>query len=204
MRTTNYQIETHRNLTYKILEHQYDNPTECYDLLGTVNVFSRRYSIGHEHDYDTKSDLLLCLAINYNDSVEEIENDEERINRIDGIIEENYVILDLYLYDHSGQSISTSPYSCIWDSGHAGYVYADFDKIKKWFKVDEITEEIKQRAIEVIEGEIKELDRWVRGDTYFEGAIRHNDEWVDWVGCYDTYEDAEQAAKDYVKHNSVI
>ena len=35
-----------------------------------------------------------------------------------------YVILPLYLYDHSGITMSTGPFSCPWDSGQVGWIYA--------------------------------------------------------------------------------
>jgi hypothetical protein len=40
------------------------------------------------------------------------------------------VILPLYLYDHGGITISCSPFSCPWDSGQVGWIYADYDMIK--------------------------------------------------------------------------
>lgn len=42
-----------------------------------------------------------------------------------------YVILPLYLYDHSGITISTGPFSCPWDSGQVGWIYAPKDTFRK-------------------------------------------------------------------------
>ncbi len=43
-----------------------------------------------------------------------------------GIVEDlgKYVILPLYLYDHGGITMRTNPFSCPWDSGQVGWIYA--------------------------------------------------------------------------------
>lgn len=44
--------------------------------------------------------------------------------------EKLHIAKPLYLYDHSGITISTSPFSCRWDSGQVGYVFltqSDFE-----------------------------------------------------------------------------
>jgi len=47
-----------------------------------------------------------------------------------GIVEDlgKHVILPLYLYDHSGITMSTSVFSCPWDSGQVGWIYASKQK----------------------------------------------------------------------------
>ena len=42
---------------------------------------------------------------------------------------DKYVILPLYLYDHSGITMSTSVFSCPWDSGQVGWIYAEKKKL---------------------------------------------------------------------------
>lgn len=41
---------------------------------------------------------------------------------------DKYVILPLFLYDHSGITMSTSVFSCPWDSGQVGWIYASKQK----------------------------------------------------------------------------
>lgn len=38
------------------------------------------------------------------------------------------IVRPLYLYNHSGLSISMSPFSCPWDSGQVGWIYCSFEK----------------------------------------------------------------------------
>ena len=48
-----------------------------------------------------------------------------------GIVEalDKYVILPLYLYDHGGITMSTGAFSCPWDSGRVGWIYAEKKKL---------------------------------------------------------------------------
>ncbi len=41
---------------------------------------------------------------------------------------DKHVILPLYLYDHGGITMSTGPFSCRWDSGQVGWIYAEKKK----------------------------------------------------------------------------
>ena len=48
------------------------------------------------------------------------------VEQMDGM-----VILPLYLYDHSGITMNTCGFSCPWDSGQVGWIYADKAMIDK-------------------------------------------------------------------------
>ncbi len=83
-----------------------------------------------------------------------------------GIILKGAVILPLYLYDHSGITISTSSFNDPWDSGQVGWIYVLNDAIKKEFCVAEITDEIRQKAIDILKNEVETYDTYLRGDVY--------------------------------------
>ena len=44
---------------------------------------------------------------------------------------QKHVALNLFLYDHSGLSISSGPFSCRWDSGWFGIVAVSVEQVKK-------------------------------------------------------------------------
>ena len=50
---------------------------------------------------------------------------------IQATLNEHYVILPLYLFDHSGISISTGSFHDPWDSGQVGFIYASKEKAKE-------------------------------------------------------------------------
>lgn len=67
--------------------------------------------------------------------------------------------LRVYGYSHSGERVSTSPFSCPWDSGHLGYIYATKEDMKEW-GVD------KAAALKQLQSAIEEWDCYLRGDVY--------------------------------------
>ena len=74
------------------------------------------------------------------------------------------VILPLYLYDHSGITMNTSGFSCPWDSGQVGWIYADYNMIKKEY--GEVTPETLERAKALLESEVEEYDYYLTGQCY--------------------------------------
>lgn len=79
------------------------------------------------------------------------------------VIERYYYILPLFLYDHSGLTISTGRFSCPWDSGQVGYIYVKRDVADKEIGGDGTPE---QNAYRYLESEVKEYDCLLTGDVY--------------------------------------
>ena len=118
-----------------------ESPRE-WDNLGTMVCFHRNYNLGDEHDY--------CSG-NY-DGWDEMK--EEIIKQ-----ENVHTILPLYLYDHSGITMSTSPFHCPWDSGQVGWIFVSKDKVKN--------EGIDESKIEsILKGEVETYDQYLTGDVY--------------------------------------
>ena len=106
--------------------------------------FSNRYILGDKHNY--KQD-------DYN-SWQELKEDIIRK-------EYPYVILPLYLYDHSGITISTRPFSCEWDSGQVGFIYTTKEILKEngidnILNLDEIKDLLREETLD--------YDSYLRGD----------------------------------------
>lgn len=118
-----------------------ESPRE-WDNLGTMVCFHKRYDLGDDNSY---------CSNNY-DGWEEMKED---------IIEKENVhtILPLYLYDHSGITMSTSPFSCNWDSGQVGWIFVSKDKVKR--------ESLDETKIEeYLKGEVEVYDQYLTGDVY--------------------------------------
>lgn len=89
------------------------------------------------------------------------------INALKELADRKNVILPLYLYDHSGITISCShsyPYNDRWDAGQVGWVYADFDKIKGEYGV--VNKETVEKAKQLLISETKTYDDYLRGECY--------------------------------------
>lgn len=109
---------------------------------------------------------------------------------------ENMVILPLYLYDHSGITMNTSGFSCPWDSGQVGWIYADEEAIKKEY--GEVTPETIKQAETVLQDEVKSYDYYLTGQCYgfqlFEGEEEIDSCW----GFLGEIRDVQDAVKDYL------
>ena len=118
-----------------------ESPRE-WDNLGTMVCFHGRYNLGDKTDYRTED----------YDSWEELKN---------GIIENEgeCIMLPLYLYDHSGITISTGSFSCQWDSGQVGFIFVSKHKIKKE-GIDET------KVVDYLNGEVETYDQYIRGDVF--------------------------------------
>ena len=116
-----------------------------WDNLGTLLIWHRRYRMGDENPYETPADFR--EEINYN----------------------NAIILPVYMYDHSGVSLSTSnnyPFSDPWDAGQAGYIYVTKDKIRKEYNVKRISKQLIQKVIGYMNEEIKTFNEYLSGSVY--------------------------------------
>ena len=107
-----------------------------------------------------------------------------------------FVILPLYLYDHSGITMSTGRFSCPWDSSQVGWIYADAEAIKKEY--GELTPENIERALQVLEGEVEAYDYYLTGQCYgfqlFEGDTEIDSCW----GFLGDIRDMQNEVKEYL------
>lgn len=79
---------------------------------------------------------------------------------IDNAFDAGYVSLPLYLYDHSGITMSTSRFSCGWDSGCVGVIVCDEETIQREFAGD------RDKALKALEAEVAVYDQYLTGDVW--------------------------------------
>jgi len=107
-------------------------------------------------------------------------------------IGENLCILPLYLYDHSGITMSTTSFSCGWDSGQVGYIYLTKEKWDKEVDRDFVQEE----CAKYLTAEVETYDQYLTGQVYGKLLHRVDDEdfeisrdikLLESTGLYDLY-----------------
>jgi len=153
--------------TLEVFQDEHTNSPREDDNLTKMICFHRRYNLGDKHDYKHQ---------NYSGWAEM----EKAI-----IKNENpAVILPLYLYDHSGITISTSPFSCHWDSGQIGFVLISKDKLKDNYGVKRITKQIKKDAERILQAEVEIYDNYLRGEVYGFTLLDENGEIEDSCSGY--------------------
>lgn len=144
------EIIKNDNKRVEIFYDEYLDSPRDWDNLGIMICFHQKYNLGDKHSYD---------STDYNgwDDIEKaITRDENAA-----------VILPLYLYDHSGITIKTTPFSCRWDSGQIGFIYTSKKNVRKEFEVKHITTKIREKVKEILLGEVKTYDQYLNGDVYY-------------------------------------
>jgi len=87
-------------------------------------------------------------------------------------VPEGSVELPLFLFDHSGYTISTDSSqfraadSHGWDWGQLGFIYCTPDKIRSEYSCQEITPEIVEKVKEALRGEVKDYNSYLQGSIW--------------------------------------
>ena len=140
-RIGNYLIEI-------IQDNDPQSPRE-WDNLGKMICFHGRYDLGDKHDYQSND---------YSGWSEQRKDIEKKENVC--------VMLPLYLYDHSGITMSTSPFGCRFDSRCVGFIYVTKEQVRKEYGVKRINKKLIEKVTKVLEGEVKTYDQYLTGDVY--------------------------------------
>lgn len=139
---------THANKRVKVyFDPDPPNPRKEWNN-GTIMVhWHRRYDLGDKQ-------VEPCTA-------EELK--EEYAERGDPVL----AIQPLYLYDHSGLSVSTGGFSCSFDSGQVGWVFITRSKAEEMGWIDELQKEQPPTFWEErIKGEVKSYDDYLTGQVF--------------------------------------
>jgi hypothetical protein len=123
-----------------------ESPRE-WENRGIMVCWHRNYDLGDEQPKMKSNDWAISLA-DLDDGTD--------MDKVWKVLHNKYVILPLYLYDHSGITISTAPFHCPWDSGQVGWIYCERGKEGK--SDEDLTK--------YLEGEVEIYDQYLRGDVY--------------------------------------
>jgi hypothetical protein len=161
-----------KNYKLEVVEDMHPYNPRKDDNITKLICFHNRYNLGDEHSYKHS---------NYN-NWEELEADI--------IKQENAAIIyPLYLYDHSGITISTSPFGDRWDSGQVGFVYVSKQTIYKEYNCKRITKAIRLKAESLLQAEVKTYDKYIMGEAWGFRITDENESEVD--SCWGYYEKHE-------------
>jgi hypothetical protein len=176
--------------TLRIVQSTDSDSPRDWDNLGTIAYKHRNYILGEE----TISDPVDWLCEKLDISEESLDRLAAKKNipvysnamrqELESRFFKKYIALSVFLYDHSGITISCSPFSCPWDSGQVGYIYVTKDKVKQEYKTKIISKHLRKRILTYLEGEIETFDQYLRGDVYG-FIIEENEEHVD--SCWGFY-----------------
>ena len=106
------------------------------------------------------------------------------------------MILPLYLYDHSGITMNTCGFSCPWDSGQVGWIYADKAMIEQ--EHGKITPEILEKVRQTLEAEVKEYDYYLTNQCYGFQLFKEDVEVDSCWGFLGEIRDVQDAVKEHL------
>lgn len=219
---------------YELIQDQDPvNPRDC-DNLGTMVCWHRRYILGDEQpnespeewirnmsglDYDqldaAKERFFSLLAKKsppqtLSDEIALWDSADELLSeKCKNLFDKKYISLPLYLYDHSGITMSCAAFSCPWDSGQVGIIYVSKERLRQEYSSKLITPKIRDKALSVLRAEVEEYDRFLVGDCWGYEIYEMDDDpdmiaagYEDGGYCVDSccgfvgYDRAEQAAQE--------
>jgi hypothetical protein len=162
-----YEEEKVGKYTVKVIQDEDPlNPRKDFDQAAHMICFHRRYNLGDKHNMD----------------VEEL---EELCKRKD------VYSLPLYLYDHSGITMSTGPFSCRWDSGQVGRIYITREEYLKCWGGKRVN---KKKVYEHLRAEVEEYDQYLTGEVYGYHIEDETGECID--SCYGFFGDSKYALEE--------
>jgi hypothetical protein len=153
-----------------------DSPRD-WDNLGVMYCWHKRYNLGdwEQNDYSSPADLEVELT-------------------------DADIVLPLYLYDHSGITMSTSngeyPFCDRWDSGQVGYIVAWAADVRKEYSVKRISKQLRAKVIAILRQEVKTYDQYLTGDIYGYCIFEPLNPTAEDAGEYDDDSDFERDDED--------
>ena len=166
----NQPVETfeHAGLHVEIHHDEDCSSPRENDNVAKLVCWHRNYNLGDEQPKEDAATYRARLAAELDPTLDDTGEDGDE--RIAAVLEDKLTTLPLYLYDHSGITMSTGPFSCPWDSGQVGFAYISLADLAKCDVLDpapkEWTDTLRARAREIILQEVKEYDAFIRGECY--------------------------------------
>jgi len=166
--------------TYETIEYRgfninvyYDedarNPRQEVDHLGKMICFHKRYDLGDKHDYRNIDEAIFKILWHelgaYTETMDiDYQQETDFVDKYWPKFEKLAIILPLYLYDHSGITMSTRSFSCPWDSGQVGFIYVSRANARKEY--GRLTKKNLARIRSYLIGEVKEYDSYLTGQVF--------------------------------------
>ena len=180
------------NLTVKLCRDDFIfDPRKEFDWVGTMACFHRRYTLGDCTPECSLEEYLHQMMAEREYSLhrkwipDDIDNKHVR-----AYVEKHWVMLPLYLYDHSGLSMSVRPFSCRFDSGQVGWIYVSRES--KGY--DDLTAGLT--------AEVENYNQYLTGDVWYYLIEDANGDVIDSCSGFFGVDNCRSKALHHAKHLS--
>lgn len=148
------------NLKLEVFRDEFAESPREWDNLGKMVCWHKRYNLGDKHEYKDP---------------QAFRESEEYKNA--------FVILPVYLYDHSGITMSNTDFGDRWDSVQVGYIFVTKEKAQSEFG-GELDETLKQHITEMLIAETEIYDNYLTDDCFGFKITDENGEELDSCGGF--------------------
>ena len=150
-----------------------ESPRE-WDNAGVMVCWHNRYNLGDQQPRQNLSEWLpqfMCSNCEKLSDHEYNDADNLSMGQVWDAINREFIFLPLYLYDHSGISISTSSFNgraqhAEWDSGQIGYIYISKKQAVKEWGNKLFTKKLEEKTVNYLVNEVKIYDDYLTGNIY--------------------------------------
>lgn len=94
----------------------------------------------------------------------------------------DHIYLPVYRYSHGNIALSTTPFSCPWDSGQTGFIWESKKSIREEFGVKRISPRLRKLVQDRLRSEIEVYGQWCNGEVY--GFVITNPEGEEIDSCW--------------------
>jgi hypothetical protein len=137
------------------------DPRKEFDNLGTIVAWHNRYDLGDRQPDGCPDEFLANLVA---EATGEAPDEDLQGQALLEEARKHAIILPLFLYDHSGLALATTPFHCPWDSGQVGWIYLTYARLEDEYK--EINVQNIACATEVLEGEVRVYNHYLGGAVF--------------------------------------
>ncbi|KZN20778.1 MULTISPECIES: hypothetical protein [Pseudomonas] len=177
-------MATANNMTIEVVQDSDAESPRKWDNLGVMVCAHRRYTLGDE---DGLSQVVAFIKEHVSEtSLENIGFDEGDLPSIEKalLLSGKAVVIPLHLYDHSGITMSTSPFHCQWDSGQVGFIYVSKEAVLKEFGWKQMSPKRTLQVAQTLNSEVVVYDQYLQGDVW---GFRVNADGEDSDSCWGFY-----------------
>lgn len=175
-----------------------ENPFEQFDEPATWAMFTKHITPHTDADYiepcnEPLEDFALTLWAKHrpyqSSTLDNFldgygDRPEKAINRAIIWLESTFVFLPVYLYEHGGQTVRTTPFGCQWDSGQIGFVYIERSQAaSEFFNGQRLSPKRVAAVEEQLRGTVQLYDDYLTGNVYGFQAVDESGE----DSCYGFY-----------------
>lgn len=154
-----------------------ENPFDSMDMLGEIAHWHPRVKLGSRNEV-------------------RLGRDQATIE--DWLREQTGPCLPLYLYEHSGMTVRTGPFSDPWDSGQVGFIFTTRERYEKL--CGKPTRNWKAKARKYLAGEVETLDQYLTGDVWGYRIADQNGHEIDSCWGFYGHNNAEKEAQGQLRY----